>query len=375
MKRFLPILMIFIMICLTACGQTREPGGIETKEPVPLTIVSNMDKTLFNDITNAEKPDFEFETFYDYHAGISIPYPKDWAVKQISSNYIQIYNDRYVINVHHKMLAQEIAWDEDYENFMKGFEPLLKTERISLGDYTDIYRRERQNLTELKIENQDPILISEQYDNIKMYSDYGKFISGVFSEKRYYIRYNSMDTMISIFSRTNDKDDADKLISYILSNIKSTNISYENSRWLGVDGISIPDSFGQTNVEVGNYTGALYTPKNMNDAFAGCFFETYMNVENIDYDFIKEIFLKTFPDVTDCNLNENNIQNFAISDRCISCGCSITSSRENTIMSVGSSWILEIYNIDGEMVIVGYPVAKANLMKTLFEVQQKETGF
>lgn len=367
MKRILPIIFI-IALLFSSCSNRGDPGQILTvDDKTEITLIENSDEMLFY---GGEKPDMEFETYNDYYAGFSIPYPKKWTVRAASPNYITFYDGKTMIVMHHHLLTAEVDWEDNVQIFRESFTSMLNAEKFTLGEYSDIYRRPRQTLDEITIVNEYPPLISERYDNIKMTSGLGDYISGKLSEKRYLLRYNTIDSVISAVTLSENKDDAYKILDYMVGNIRTLGVKYENSGLINTETLSIkiPSTFVRKKIETESVTGFSYAPPD-NDAMGGCFFQTYPLVDDLNYEFVDTIFRATIPAARACTYNESTIKNFDTGLNGQSCTCIVADGVENSIAQKGTVWNVEIYYSDDSILVVGYPLAKAHLIQKLSEYQ------
>lgn len=370
MKKIIPLILILLMIFQLAGCSKKKIGDIELiDETNPLNILESDEHQLFE---SSAKPDMEFEKYYDYYAGFSFPYPKEWSVTVSSSNYIQIYNGDFVITIHHKPLTKETAWDDNPKLFMDGFETMIESEKFTLKMYSGIYRRSRQALDEINILSDEPVMISETFDDVKMTTGLGDYINNKFCEKRYYLRYNNMDSLISIIGDIEKKDEAYKLIDYIVGEMRETGVYYEQTKMISTDSDSflIPTTFSKHQVKIGDIVGNCYAPAG-SDAYAGCFIETFPMISNVDYDFIDKAFKAALPTARKCLYNDSDVYNFEMEGEVISCFCTISDGTENSITPNGLTWNLEIHNGGHNIIIVGYPIAKGNLINLL---SQQEIG-
>ena len=366
LKRIIPIILMLLL--LAGCSKQIEHGGIvEINNDEEMVIAESDEHLLFS---AKDKPDLNFETFYDYYAGFSIPYPKEWTLSVVSPNYITIYNGDNMIVIHHRLLTKEVAWDEDARIFRDSFQPLLDSEVFNVGMYSGIHRRQRQNLDELTVVNNDPVLISERYDNAKMTTGLGDYISKKLSEKRYYLRYNSIDTVISIMSVSDKKEAAYEIIDYMATNIREADIRYEKRSLItsSTASIEVPNSFLKRDLALENYSGSVYMP-DKNDAFAGCFILKLPLMDAYNYENVKKIFQAAFSSVQSCTCNESSLQLFDLGGECRSCYCIVSGGDNNSLTPIGTAWNLEINQTDSEVIVIGYPVAKTELMRKLSEQQ------
>lgn len=370
MKKIIPIILILLL--LTGCDAERDIGEITIADETSHMILTQSDEHLL--FYGGEQPDMTFVPFNDYYAGFSMPYPEGWSIKSVSANYTTIGNGEFMVIVHHKPLTIEKKWDDNAKAFMDGFEAMLNSEQFTLMEFSDISRRSRQNLTELTIVNQTPTLLSLQYDNIKMTTGLGDYISNKFAEKRYYMRYNMMDTTISILGPIEKKEEAYKIIDYMVGNIRELGVEYEGEKMFTTSekSIVIPSSFTRQKIELENFTGTSYSPNNVNDAFAGCFIQSYPMPETLDYSFVDLIFRATFPSARSCTYNEGNIFNYDFGKDGIACLCTITEGNDNSITPKGITWNIEMYPTEESVIVIGYPVAKSELIKKLSEYQKSD---
>ena len=353
MKKILIVVMA--MLLLSGCA-VKEKGSFDSVSgSQPLTITDVPDTVLFNVEASS---DLEYGTFNDYYAGFSVPYPSEWKVKQYSANYIAFVGDDKQISISHNLMTDPLT--DNMKNFIDSFDSTARSEVLNL-DYDAFNRRSGQTVTGIKIVSQEPLLISETYDNMKVSNDVNEYVSGVYCEKRYYINDGNINTMMSIVSKTSDDY---SILDYMISNMRRVSIHYDDSR--SVEGILLPGSFKASDVNLGQCKGSSYTPES-SDAFAGCFVQIYSGQPDISQSVLNTVFRNAFGIAVENRYNDAG--GLLFSDRIGASGTAILATVKtdvkNRILETGTAYKLELYSKDGKMIIIGYPSVKEEIVKIL----------
>ena len=92
------IVVLSIMLLLSGCAN-KEKGVLEPLSVASPLVISDASGEKIVDMDAGSK--IETDVFYDYYAGFSIPYPKDWILTQHSANFITISGPDAQITISH----------------------------------------------------------------------------------------------------------------------------------------------------------------------------------------------------------------------------------------------------------------------------------
>ena len=362
------LLFLFIFIFAFASCSQNETGEIEIIEDKPIVISDSVGNPLFE---SKEKPNIEFAELNDAYAGFSIEYPADWSPIITSSNFMQFQTDYATITLHHKPSNNSGDWEDDAQTIFNNFDKMAESEVFDVYQYSKMQRRIRQSITTTSIESDDPFLMSKEFDNIKLMNDYGDFVAGKLYEKRYMLQYNDFDTVIGIISTQEKKDDAAQIIDYMIGTIKPAKIAYDNSKSVSVfdKDLIVPPVFEQKEVEINDQHATIYYDETFGDAFNGFFIAKTPAPKTLEYDFLEQLFESSVSGVTSCNFNDTDASLFNLSENKLSYSCTVGDTINNLQVSNGTVWTVEIYNDESELVILGYPKAKTEIVKKLIALQ------
>lgn len=355
------IVLLLAISTLASCSGLRR-GSIEISETSEPIVISNQEKEKIFHFK--AQPIEEHDFFYDYHAGFVFPYPKDWEVKQLSSNYIMIAGPDTQLTISHNLMVDPLT--ESYATFKESFNSTLKEEYFQL-DNDAWYRRERQTISSIKAISDNPMLLAETYDNLKVSNSANEFVSGKYCEKRYYINYGNVNTLISVVGKD---PECYAIADYAVSNLRTVPIEYDDSTL--VDGILLPDTFEKNEVLLGDYKGYDFHPVG-SDAYAGCFVQVYSDKVDITDDSMNAMLQNAFGQNVQCGYNYGDELLFRkrvkLDGQAIA--ATIGTNSQNGDLKNGTAYVLEIYQSDSKTIIVGYPYAKTELMQKLSSLAEK----
>ena len=354
--KYITALFLSMLLICSSCS-SREQGEIEEsskgmlKNPIILeTGGISVSGNGGNDIPSG------YSVYTDAFAGLSIPYPKDWKIQVNEPNYIFLYNDSNIILIHHNLLSSKENRIRDYKDFLSGFDSLLKEETFSFFGYNNLQRRETQSLSSISVINDDPdnMLIREKYDEAKMRNDEGLYVSGEFSEVRYYLRSGGTDTLISLFGSD------ENVIDNMVKNISTCKIACDDVKPVHIKKASLilPGTFEKKETDAISY----YASNDPGDAFAGCFAAEISDDKQIQSpERLNELLQNIYPGSAFDNAYDSADTIVFDTGRAYSC----TIDNSYIFPRTGTTWHLEID--DTESVIIGFPAVKEDLVRAFLE--------
>lgn len=344
------LIMIILVLLFTGCA--KEKGLIAPVDiSDPLVISEEPVEGLF-DFDAGYSGDCEI--YYDYYANLSFPYPKGWEVSIYSPNLIYFNSENTQITVSHNPMVSKL---ENYKDFADSFKEIWLNEPLYIRD-GKWFRRERQKKDAMTVISQDPRLIVETYDNIKLSNDMAEYVSGEYKEKRYYLYNDGFNTMISMIT---DNEDNFVILDHLIVNLSTAGpIEYKSTK--SIEGIAFPDSFQEIPIDYAEFHGKAYLPID-SDAYAGCFIEVFDREISLSDNSLDQLLSNAFQQ----SYNNHYINNdeLIFRDEGISITATISTESLNWYTRTGNTYCLEVYPGESRTIIVGYPIVKRDLMEKL----------
>lgn len=378
MKRLTIFILIFAFV-LTGCSNNSADTGTLKKlnNSISISITENSGSNLFNE--KKEKPDnFEFEPIKDYYAGIEIPVPKDLKLNIISDNYYTLSKDGLLITISHKPTTYQTSKIDNLKGFLDSFDAEVNSDSINIDDLHNVKRNAYVNPTKSSVpfDSERVSLASREYSPMTFISSGDMYERSEYSEKRYYLRHNKVDTIISVIAEENEFfSNTFELADYIVYNLKDTDVTYDSVKEIQINEnkkMNIPPDFDGIKIdssEVGSPGFIYISPSNKHHVLSGCFVGIIKGNVELSKDNFDALFNSAF------NSSFNNMYNFGSNPKSVLKGdsltCTINSGNNKTNPKNNSSWVIERKEYkDGSSlstVILAYPSAKAGQIEQFFK--------
>lgn len=342
-----------------------------------------------------EKDDYlddskEYKVYNSGYANLSIPYPAGYERENESANKIKLTKGTSEIYIEiGDTKAGEDTMSDKLTDFLAQFKYRLKHE-----NYLDTYYRyeDQEETTSdslLKdINNKKEKRIGQEYGKLRLANYLGEYSTQTAYERRYYLRKNGTDLMITIMSESENKDTAGKEINYIVQHLKTYKESPKKKTGT-VSGISfsLPNTFESETLDSSTYGSnkAYHVSTTSSSSIAGTFIYIYDVSDDFsldsDYDGGFMEFATEYPAETDVMDNVSSGGSISESDT----GFLVTKIRKSTkikdayyddivicrtasdgsiLLEDGKSYTVEAFTVKTEdgmkLVTVGYLTDKAD---------------
>lgn len=297
-KRLSVIILSSVLILsavLTGCGNKKEFGTIKDMKDG-----KSGEKQKVELISKAKEngTGHDMVAFNDYYGRMMIPAPKDFTMTKESANHIELKDEKTdtTIFIEHIPMLAAGTYDDgsrkempEVSTFKDEFAGKLKDEHFEID--THFYDRYvEQNLQKpglgkekLKVGN---ITLIEDYPELKLTE--GTSLSHIRAfERRYYIRRNEVDTLISIISPVKYSEDSKKIIDYMYDGIKDKKekFNYGNLEIAGST-IKVPKVYLKTSIndKVLGHADCYIVPSTSSSGLAGSFIAVFDNKKDYKLD-------------------------------------------------------------------------------------------
>lgn len=380
MKKLLAF-FVTLMFTLSACSFNQISEGELEKLEEPINISTITEKKLFNKKVNKPK-NLEFYTMDDYYAGLRILQPENYEKIIISDNCYKFQNDEVLITVIHQPVTAKTAKIKNIKEFMNSFDERLLQDKVNPpGRKETLIRSEHNNPVKSSIlyDSDNISLASREFEEMVFSSTTKNYVDTSYVEKRYYLRYQGIDTVFSLIAEENETlQNTFDILDYMVYNLRSLAISYDSVKNVEInskESLNIPPdfTFNKIGTDLFGSPGGMYVaPVNGYNVFAGCFIAVIKGQVNATEKSLDGLLGMAYNTSFD-----GNMYNFGADPDTIFGGdavtCTINEGNCNTFPSDNTSLNIEFKEYkDGSSVstlIIGYPGCKLDEFQNLFKIK------
>ncbi|MBR5357532.1 MAG: hypothetical protein IK121_11515 [Lachnospiraceae bacterium] len=342
MKKLIPILLLVFL--LTACGQKE----IET---------GNISEVEQGEAESQEElaPATSEQYFNNGFVGLSFPIPEGFSVDYREVNVARLTNGTQTIYLEHKTTGFREFSGINVNEEVNRFNGVILIEPFTINGISFTRMEDQvpgQRETDVKeIQDDDYIRLRYDFPIIRITGDSNLAVS----ESRYYIFNHDGSTAISIVGPANLFEESGKILDSMVESIKPYSETLDKTKeiTIGSYNINIPVQF----LSIGNY---LYlVPSVAQSTYSGSFI--YLRPGTLDEITPEDIMKELFPEEME-TIELQKIQYplnslFGYSGNCKSYSCSFyrTGISGQRMFSHMLAYTIDMIEIDGETLIVGYP--------------------